>query len=145
MEIKPMSSKELNEFSKTFAAGLMAGIEKSKRRMNMEFQVGDKILTALGNEATVTKVTDAIGTKMVWFKDKFGLPAWNTPDQLTLLSRKGERGEIQKVVQFFRLSELNGKIVKLEYKESEDGKKKRLWAIEKTTHGKEKAYLIAEK
>ncbi|MGN4448213.1 hypothetical protein ACTFOB_25510 [Bacillus cereus group sp. MYBK79-1] len=111
----------------------------------MEFQVGDKILTALGHEAIVTKVTDAFGTRMVWFRDKFGLPAWNTPNQLTLLSRKGERGEVQKCVQTFKLSELNGKLVKLEYKKSDDGRTQRLWAIEKTTHGKEKAYLIVEK
>ncbi len=36
MKIKPMSSKELNEFGKTFAVGFATVIEKSKRRMNME-------------------------------------------------------------------------------------------------------------
>ncbi|HFK1435689.1 MULTISPECIES: hypothetical protein [Bacillus cereus group] len=36
MRIKTMSSKELNEFGKTFAAGCTAGIEKSKREMNIE-------------------------------------------------------------------------------------------------------------
>ncbi|ACM16011.1 TPA: hypothetical protein QC443_002466 [Bacillus cereus] len=36
MNIKPMSSKELNEFGKTFAAGFINGIEKSESRMNTE-------------------------------------------------------------------------------------------------------------
>ncbi|AAY60272.1 hypothetical protein pE33L466_0107 (plasmid) [Bacillus cereus E33L] len=62
---------------------------------------------------------------------------------LPLLSRKGARREIQlfPTVQTFDLSELNGKQVTLKYVEST----KHLWAIERTSHGKEKAYLIAEK
>ncbi|PEC65338.1 hypothetical protein [Bacillus toyonensis] len=41
MKFKPMTSKELNEFGQTFATGFAAGIEKSKRGMEMKVRLAD--------------------------------------------------------------------------------------------------------
>lgn len=55
MNIKPMTSKELNEFGQTFAAGFAAGIEKSKMSMMKVFKMNECDWVCAENEEQAKK------------------------------------------------------------------------------------------